>query len=169
MKNPITPERERYHEILAHTASSLPDGALVYDIGRTHAYEYREWFPKQRYLSIDRTPKAEPDILLDVERLDELTTEKSLERADLVLCNGVLESATDPFELLRQIRSLLKFRKSVLFGIRLTAYPLSTNHDYFRFTEKGALAELNRLYNVRYYETVLRDGIPSYLYASCDH
>lgn len=136
MKHFITPEREMYHKLLAEFAASLPDGALVYDIGRTHAHEYREWFPRQRYMSIDRNPKAEPDILADVE--SDIISYELLNSAGALVCNGVTESATDPFALVRGCNEVVNGNKPALFGIRLTGYPLSENHDLTRFTFAGA-------------------------------
>lgn len=159
----MTPEREKYHELLAEFAASLPDGALVYDIGRTHAHEYSEWFPRQTYKSIDRNPKAEPDILCDMEGRF-----LNLPSCDALLCNGVTESAADPFRLVRGCWEVLKPGGFAMFGIRLTGYPLSENHDCTRFTAPGALRLLRQNgyeFEIRNSHCVFRAGAPSYFFA----
>lgn len=165
----MTPERDIYHRLLTEFAAVLPDGALVYDVGRTHAFDYRTWFPRQTYRSIDREPKAEPDILCDLENI-ELQPDDLIGTAVALLCNGVTESATDPFALVRGCNEIISGRNPALFGIRLTGYPLSEKHDLTRFTFAGAANLLRQArFTIVRSTPVLREGIsdPTYGFFHC--
>lgn len=162
----MTPEREKYHELLPEFAASLPDGALVYDIGRTHAHEYRHWFPRQKYISIDREAKAAADYHIDIEtdERDEIAG-----WADALLCNGVTESATNPFKLVQGCYDLLRPSRNALFGIRLLGYPLSPKHDFTRFTPQGAVHLVESAGFHQLLESVVfsADAVPTYSFITC--
>lgn len=162
----MTPEREKYHELLAEFAKSLPDGALVYDIGRTDAYEYREWFPKQKYVSIDRAAKAAADYQIDVET-DEVDEIEGW--ADGLVCNGVTEAATNPFALVAGCHRLMKDGGIALFGVRLLGYPMSMQHDYTRFTPEGAIRLLKSAGFRQIASQVVLSGadVPTYALMDC--
>lgn len=162
----MTPERKAFHEALRRFIDRLPDDALVYDIGRTHAHEYREWFSRHRYVSIDRNPKANADYLIDVETY---TVDELENGADALVCNGVTESASDPFKLISGCYRLTKDGAVALFGIRLLGYPLSPKHDYTRFTPDGAvrLLESAGFRQITGHIVYSENNIPSYSLLEC--
>ena len=159
----ITVERERYHQILLKFRERLAVEAKVMDVGKHRVHNYREFFPHQHYMTIDRDPKAGADHLGDVERINRDFMPDAL--SDAILVNGVTEVCSNPFALARGAFHLLKPGGLILLGSMSVAYPLMDDNDFTRFTPKGARQLLEGAgFVVESQEIVERDGVPSYTY-----
>jgi len=119
------------------------------------------------YRTIDRDKNKKPDILLDIESMDQFNAEQYLPVADALLCNGVVEQCDNPFQMIKACNAMLRMGGLMLFGSVLLGYP-PHSYDRFRFTDTGALSALVRCgFAVRNAETLQRNGVPSYIYAIC--
>jgi hypothetical protein len=146
--------------LLREFAATLPERAVVYDIGKSRSHDYRETFQRQTYLTVDRDSRKRPGILLNLE-----TASTKCTPCDALLCNGVLETCDDPCALLSGCRRLLALNGVALFGIMSAGYPVGTRSDYWRLTPAGALRLLDRTgFTELRADPILRFGIPSYLY-----
>lgn len=155
-------ERRKYHEWITKILPLFSKDSIVYDIGKSHKYDYSKVFNQCKYRSIDNNITKAPDFLIDFEDINQLS---GLEKADLILCNGVVEQCNNPFDIVKNCLKLLNDKGYLLFGSVLTGFPVY-NNDYFRFTENGA----KRLFkNIVSYEVVSREGItaPTYIYILC--
>lgn len=152
-------ERKKYHELITKIVPLLDTKSIIYDIGKSHKYNYAPIFRNNEYKSIDNNITKNPDIFLDFENTEEVI---KLPKADLILCNGVVEQCTNPFKIIENCLSLLNDKGYLLFGSVLTGFPVYQN-DYFRFTANG----LRRMFkNIVTEEIVYREGItePTYMY-----
>lgn len=167
MVSELSPERLKYHELMSRFIKFLVPGSLIYDIGKSHIHDYRKEFNKFDYRTIDRDLGKHPDILLDIEGLNEISIDDYLTRAEGLLCNGVVEQCDDPIKMIRSCHAMLKSNGQALFGFVLLGYPQHT-YDFFRFTESGACGALKRAgFIIVDNVGVSRDGRPSYIYIFC--
>ena len=152
-------ERKKYHEIITKILPLFDINSIIYDVGKSHKYNYSSIFKNSNYKSIDISTGKCPDILLNFEDTEEVL---KLPKADLILCNGVVEQCNNPFEIIKNCLLLLNDRGYLLFGSVLTGFPVYEN-DYFRFTANG----LRRMFkNIVTEEIIYREGItfPTYMY-----
>lgn len=166
----MSPERQEYHRIIPKFISSISfcgKRQVIYDIGRSDIHDYSATFKDFDYKTVDRDPFKRPDISLDIEGLNEISVDDYLDRADGLLCNGVIEQCNDPFAMLRACRAMLKDGGIALFGMVLLGYP-ALSLDNFRFTKSGAVNALKKCgFSILYVDFVERDGVPTYVYAIC--
>ncbi len=161
----ISKEREKYHELMSGFIPMLRKGALVYDIGVSSTHNYSHLFQDFHFMTIDRDSKKNPDICLDIEKLTSLYDfEDYLDIADAILCNGVIEQCSDPFNMLRACNSMLKSSGLALFGFVLLGFPEYDN-DRFRFTKRGARESLGACgFGIRHEFIVTHEGKETYIY-----
>lgn len=163
----ISKEREKYHELLNDISKRVYSGQIIYDIGKSNHHEYKNMFPDCDYKTIDVDATKKPDILLNVEKINERNVKRYMPRCDLLLCNGVIEQCFDPMQLIRSCHALVKRQHVSLFGFVLLGYP-EHKFDRFRFTEQGAYHALKSCgYTIRMTNTIKRADKPSYFYAEC--
>jgi SAM-dependent methyltransferase len=157
----MTPERKAYERHMTQFATRLSDGALVYDVG-SGGGSYAEKFPRQKFIRIDKMPKAKPDIVGDIETGD--FPGRIICTGDAVLCNGVIETVLDYRKFVKNVVGLLKKGGVVLFGIRSIGYPLSEHHDYVRLTPEGAKWMVGEWFKIVEVDQVMRGDLPSYVF-----
>ena len=161
----MTPEREQYNGILKRFAAEIQPGSAVCDIGKSGKHDYSPLFDGSTFVTIDRNPDREADILVDLERPYPVQLSESY---DVLLCTGVTENCDNPVALLIGCRGLVKTGGRALFGIMLVGYPISDKADFTRYTPNGALRLLERsCFEVKEATIVHRNEIPTYLFASC--
>lgn len=157
----MTPERIKYHEMMERFKTYIPKGCTIWDIGKSVAHDYKKIFKDYDYKTVDRDKTTNPDIFLDLEKLDG----GGACILDAVLCNGVTEQCSNPFDLLKGVESIIKVGGYGLYGVLLTSYPLF-GWDNFRFTESGILLQFNN-FDIIEKELVYRNDVPSYIYLIC--
>lgn len=160
---PLTPERIKYHELLEGVIlSETPHDAKVYDIGKSSHHDYKPLFNGREYITVDRDPGKEPDLLVDLDK--EGWPADLLMSADLILCNGVTEQCANPFRLCSRLRGLIKSGGMAFFGIASLSYPPYST-DYTRFTPEGAERLVRQAgFGVIQKWIVERRNLPSYVY-----
>ncbi|MCC7422021.1 MAG: hypothetical protein IT428_17215 [Planctomycetaceae bacterium] len=157
---PLTPERVKYHELLPVFRDLVPASVRVYDVGKHRLHDYRPFFVANEFLTVDINPKSSPDILVNVESADV----KDLPAAGALLCNGVTEICSNPFDLIRGCNWMLSPGGVALFGIQGPAYPSHTLQKSL-FTPSGAINLLSQCgFEKLRIEVVQRGGVPSYSY-----
>ena len=157
-------ERTKYHEAMEDFVLRIPKASIVYDIGKSNTHDYFDVFKDMDFKTIDRDKNKVPDIVLDIEKLNEFNADDYLELADAILCNGVVEQCDNPFKMIEACYSILKSNGIILFGMVLTGFPLYDN-DRFRFTAQGAeLAIKHTGFTILTKEIVQRDGVDTYVY-----
>lgn len=153
----MTPERAKYHELLEKLKTYLTDKCLIYDIGKSDIWDYRNILCGYIYKTVDKLQSKTPDIMFDLEYDDIL-----IPQANAILLNGVTEQCDNPFKLMETVDKILKPHGVMLAGICLVGYPIG-EWDYFRFTPKGA-KYLLRDYRILQEEVLYHNNIPSYSY-----
>jgi SAM-dependent methyltransferase len=164
MEHPdISQERIKYHEILNNFVNSIPPDALVYDIGKSDIHNYATLFTGKLYKTIDIDHRKEPDILLDIERIDKSSLPKP---ADIVLMNGVIEYCRNPLQMICSCNKLLRLNGVALLGFICTGYPCHNKHS-FRFTPAAAIDAVRRSgFEVLDDYSVYRGEVASYIYVT---
>ena len=161
MKTADSLERERYHVWLEKFKAYLNPGAVVYDIGKSAKYDYAPMFAEYKYLTIDKDFNKKPDLVRDVEDVDDLI---GINIPEAIICNGVVEQCENPFILFQNLFGLLEPEGIMLVGTVLTGFPVYDN-DRFRFTEMGIKNTLKD-YKLLESETIYRPEVkdPTYMY-----
>jgi hypothetical protein len=165
MVHDVSPERKVLNEImLERFRGYLKEGDVLYDIGKSRTWDYRSFFEKQKFFTVDRNKEISPDLCFNVESIYKV--EGRL--CDAIICNGVVEQCDNPFELLRGLKVLLKKDSYVLFGVILVGYPLYQEFDFFRFTPMG-VKKVMKDFNFEILEEQMcyRNDVPSYIYLIC--
>src|SRR6185503_14443596 len=159
-----SPERNEFNSWLSRFRDIMKDGALVYDIGKSHLHDYKTIIEAERglrYRSIDRDPDKKPDIIADVE------LDGSIDQADAAICNGVIEQSDDPVGVIKGAARLVKMGGYVLFVIISVGYPLF-ERDFCRFTPNGVIRVLNNSgFEIKDFHIITRDALPSYVFSIC--
>lgn len=153
----MTSERVKYNELIEKFKTYLRNNCLIYDIGKSDIWDYRNTLYGYYYKTIDKLKTKEPDIIFDLEYDNIL-----LPQADAILLNGVTEQCDNPFRLLEVTDKILKPYGVMLVGICSVSYPIG-EWDYLRFTPKGA-EHLLRNYRILHKEILYRNDIPSYTF-----
>jgi hypothetical protein len=160
----ISPERHKYHEIMAEFVKLVPKGSIVYDIGRSLVHDYADLFNGCDFSTVDMDADKDPDILMNIEDLYGFCAKERPPQANAMLCNGVIEQCNDPMQMLRACHGMLQDKGLILFGFCLLGYPIH-DLDRFRFTQSGALFALGRCgFNILKTEVVSRGEAESYIY-----
>ena len=151
-------ERSKYHEWQDRFKSYLDKGCLLYDVGKSGLYDYKEKFAGYNYKTVDKLGTKNPDIFIDLEG----ENCSALEMCDAFIMNGVTEQCLNPFKLLKNLTSKLKPNGYALFGIISVGFPLY-EWDYLRFTPNGIWNYLKD-FNVVEKEIIYRENLPSYVF-----
>ena len=160
----MTPERQVFNEeVLPKFALEyVKDNDVIVDIGKPNdGWGYNKLFNKAKYLTLDRNPELKPDIVMDLEWIEEY--KQYIHYANCIIAHGVWEQCNNPFELYDGIVTLLKPKGYGLLGIMLSGFPLVQDLDLFRFTEQG-VHRLLKDDKIEYTKICYRDSVPSYAY-----
>ncbi len=157
-------ERLKYHELMEEFVSLIPKGSIVYDIGKSFYHDYKDKFKGHRFKVIDMNEDKSPDIVLNIEGLNQHNVEDYIHRAAALLCNGVVEQCNDPLQMIRSCNAILKSDGVMLLGCCSVGYNLHAL-DRYRFTKQGAEHALKRCgFSIINTWTVERNGLESYVY-----
>ncbi len=160
----ISQERIQYHELMQEFIALVPNKAIVYDIGKSIYHDYKGKFKGRHFQVIDMDPDKAPDVVLNIEGLNEANIDQYIEKADALLCNGVIEQCNDPMQMIRSCSAILKMDGLVLFGFCSVGYPIH-DLDRFRFTEQGSRFAIKRCgFTILKTVTVCRQELESYVY-----
>lgn len=129
---------------------SLEVSGIVMDwgCGSKPVQKYVKCEPMTTFVTIDKNPLVEPDLLADIQRpLAEVN--QFNHKARYALCMEVLEHTTNPAGVLRNIYNYLEDGGTLYLSVPFL-YPEHGDEDYLRFTSQGLkwFAE-NAGFNVR--------------------
>ncbi len=177
----MSPEREAYHRWLGTFRSKLKPGSVLYDIGKSHIYDYSQFMKDFTYKTIDCDKSKKPDIFMDMEWFAKynalgidrnmlfLEAAMDMVPAEAVMCNGVIEQCNNPFLLMEGINKLMVEGGLVLMGIISVGFPIYVN-DRIRFTPFGA-RKLMTYFGFRIVDEEIvaptASKIPTYMYLIC--
>jgi hypothetical protein len=128
----------------------------VFEIGKSEVYSYKDRIPN--LITLDRDIHKNPDILIDIETV---IIGQDLLVCDAMMCIGVTEECSNPFNLIEGLARIIKDKGIVLFGIALIGNK-GYDNDYWRFTISGARKLVNRYFDTLQEKIIYTNGIPSY-------
>lgn len=108
-------------------------GGNILDVGSKDA-RYKKHIQHFTYTTLDNDPKHKTDIIADI------TTYKTKQKYDTILCTQVLEHIPNPQKAIQQMHKLLK-KGGTLILTTPFIFPIHSNSDYYRFSPQ-ALQEL---------------------------
>lgn len=159
-----SPERIEFHGFIEKFKSYLTPNSLVYDIGKSTTWDYKDTFKNYQYHTIDRNEELNPDFVVDVENYFPSFTlfKESLKPCDGIVCNGVIEQCNNPFKLIKGVKGILKKGGYLLLGSISIGFPLYAN-DYIRFTPRG-IERLVADFTIFKKKICFRNEQPSYMF-----
>jgi SAM-dependent methyltransferase len=133
-----TPWRQANWRFLEEQISSLPDEALILDVGAGRG-DFADLFQERNYLALDVYPYPEVDIVCDLTQTNPFR-EGSF---DAILLMNVLEHVYDTHALLSRLAKMLKHGGALLVAIPFMVKMHQVPIDFVRYTH-FALGRLGR-------------------------